>query len=70
MNLCAIRVVVAVVAVAVLMASGADPTLKNAQGQTAEDVAELNDNQEASQAIRVLAGSRAAATQDTGTAKQ
>lgn len=45
--------------IGLLMAAGADPTVKNAQGQTAEDVANLNDNQEASQAIRVLSLSRA-----------
>ena len=56
-----------------LMDAGADPAVKNAQGQTAEDVADLNDHQEAAQAIRVLSGSRAAATTggDTGgTTKQ
>ena len=45
--------------IGLLMAAGADPTVKNASGQTAEDVANLNDNQEASQAIRVLSLSRA-----------
>lgn len=45
--------------IGLLMDAGADPTIKNAQGQTAEDVAKLNDNQEASQAIRVLSGARA-----------
>ena len=62
--------------IGLLMDAGADPSVKNAQGQTAEDVAKLNDNQEAAQAIRVLSSSRAAATQDPtsgdsgGTAKQ
>jgi len=48
--------------IGLLMDAGSDPGLKNAQGQTAEDVAELNHNQEASQAIRVLSSSRAAAS--------
>ncbi|ODR97651.1 hypothetical protein AUC69_11110 [Methyloceanibacter superfactus] len=59
--------------IGLLMDAGADPGVKNAQGQTAEDVANLNDNQEASQAIRVLSLSRApqAADGDSGgTAKQ
>jgi quinoprotein dehydrogenase-associated probable ABC transporter substrate-binding protein len=46
--------------IGLLMDAGADPTLKNAQGQTAEDVANLNDNQEAAQAIRVLSSAGAA----------
>ena len=45
--------------IGLLMDAGADPTVKNAQGQTAEDVANLNDNQEAAQAIRVLSLTRA-----------
>ncbi|HUW73445.1 MAG TPA: quinoprotein dehydrogenase-associated putative ABC transporter substrate-binding protein [Methyloceanibacter sp.] len=45
--------------IGLLMDAGADPTIKNAQGQTAEDVANLNNNKEASQAIRVLSLSRA-----------
>ena len=59
--------------IGLLIDAGADPAIKNAQGQTAEDVANLNDHQEASQAIRVLSSSRAAATasDDTeGTSKQ
>jgi len=48
--------------IGLLMDADSDPGLKNARGQTAEDVAELNNNQEASQAIRVLSSSRAAAT--------
>lgn len=60
--------------IGLLMDAGADPAVKNAQGQTASDVAELNDNKEASQAIRVLSLSRAspqAADTDGGdTAKQ
>jgi quinoprotein dehydrogenase-associated probable ABC transporter substrate-binding protein len=59
--------------IGLLMDAGADPTVKNAQGQTAEDVANLNDNQEASQAIRVLSLSRATPASDADsseTAKQ
>ncbi|MDJ0512937.1 MAG: quinoprotein dehydrogenase-associated putative ABC transporter substrate-binding protein [Methyloceanibacter sp.] len=41
--------------IGLLMAAGANPDVKNAQGQTAIDVANFNDNKEASQAIRVLA---------------
>lgn len=46
--------------IGLLMDAGADPAIKNAQGQTAEDVANLNGNQEAAQAIKVLSASRAA----------
>ena len=54
-----------------LMDAGADPALKNARGQTATDIAVLNGNQEAAQAIKVLASTRAAvapgaAGNDTG----
>jgi quinoprotein dehydrogenase-associated probable ABC transporter substrate-binding protein len=62
--------------IGLLMDAGADPTVKNARGQTAEDVADFNNNKEASQAIRVLSLSRAsvspqAADADSGeTAKQ
>jgi quinoprotein dehydrogenase-associated probable ABC transporter substrate-binding protein len=62
--------------IGLLMDAGADPTVKNARGQTAEDVANFNNNKEASQAIRVLSLSRAsvspqAADADSGeTAKQ
>ena len=45
--------------IGLLMDAGADPTVKNARGETAEDVANLNNNKEASQAIRVLSLSRA-----------
>jgi len=45
--------------IGLLMDAGADPAVENAQGQTAEDVANLNNNKEASQAIRVLSLSRA-----------
>ena len=44
--------------IGLLMDAGADPSLKNAQGKTAEGVADLNDHQEASQAIRVLSLTR------------
>jgi quinoprotein dehydrogenase-associated probable ABC transporter substrate-binding protein len=47
--------------IGLLMDAGADPALKNDKGQTAEDVAKLNDNQEAAQAIRVLSLTRASA---------
>ncbi len=54
--------------IGLLMDAGADPELKNKQGQTARDVAKLNDNMEAAQAILVLASSRPesnpAATED------
>ncbi len=61
--------------IGLLMAAGADPSVKNSQGKTAEDVANLNNNKEASQAIRVLSLSRAnvppQAVDDRGeTAKQ
>ncbi|MEM9590458.1 MAG: quinoprotein dehydrogenase-associated putative ABC transporter substrate-binding protein [Pseudomonadota bacterium] len=61
--------------IGLLMAAGADPDVKNAQGQTAIDVANLNDNKEASQAIRVLALSPTTARKkpsgdDSGTVKQ
>ncbi|MEZ5828176.1 MAG: quinoprotein dehydrogenase-associated putative ABC transporter substrate-binding protein [Hyphomicrobiales bacterium] len=46
--------------IGLLMDAGADPAIKNAQGKTAEDVANLNGNQEAAQAIKVLSASRAA----------
>ena len=46
--------------IGLLMDAGADPSVKNAQGQTAEDVANMNGNQEAAQAIKVLSASRAA----------
>ena len=54
--------------IGLLMDAGADPEVKNKQGQTARDVAKLNDNTEAAQAILVLAssrpGSNPAATED------
>ena len=59
--------------IGLLMDAGADPSIKNARGETAEDVADLNNNQEAAQAIRVLAGSRfvaPAADDSEGAAKQ
>jgi ankyrin repeat protein len=47
--------------IGLLMDAGADPTLKNAQGLTATDVAEKNGNLEAAQAILVLGSARSAA---------
>ncbi len=46
--------------IGLLIDAGADPTLKNSQGQTAADVAELNGNLEALQAIRVLSSAKSA----------
>jgi quinoprotein dehydrogenase-associated probable ABC transporter substrate-binding protein len=46
--------------IGLLMDAGADAELKNKQGQTARDVALLNGNQEAAQAILVLGSARAA----------
>jgi ankyrin repeat protein len=46
--------------IGLLMDAGADPDIKNSQGQTASDVAKLNDNQEAAQAILVLGSARSA----------
>ena len=46
--------------IGLLMESGADPEAKNNQGQTASDVAQLNGNLEAAQAIKVLATAKAA----------
>ncbi|HXF52940.1 MAG TPA: quinoprotein dehydrogenase-associated putative ABC transporter substrate-binding protein [Hyphomicrobiaceae bacterium] len=46
--------------IGLLMEAGADPSLKNAQGLTATDLAEKNGNLEAAQAILVLASSRSA----------
>lgn len=61
--------------IGLLMAAGADPDVKNTEGQTAVDVANLNDNKEASQAIRVLSLSRPSAStkadsDDSSTVKQ
>src|SRR3990170_4508478 len=47
--------------IGLLMDAGADPALKNQQGQTATDVAEKNGNLEAAQAILVLSSGRSAA---------
>jgi ankyrin repeat protein len=52
--------------IGLLMDAGADPNIKNKQGQTAADVAKLNDNMEAAQAILVLGSSRAASNKETG----
>ena len=46
--------------IGLLIDAGADPDIKNKSGQTARDVAELNDNLEASQAILVLTDARSA----------
>lgn len=46
--------------IGLLMESGADPQAKNNQDQTASDVAQLNGNLEAAQAIKVLATAKAA----------
>ena len=46
--------------IGLLIESGADPQAKNNQGQTASDVAQLNGNLEAAQAIKVLATAKAA----------
>ena len=61
--------------IGLLMDAGANAALKNERGQTADDIANLNDNKEASQAIRVLSLSRTGVPSkaaDTGgvTAKQ
>jgi ankyrin repeat protein len=47
--------------IGLLMDAGADPAVKNKQGKTATDVAEMNGNQEAAQAILVLGSGRSAA---------
>jgi ankyrin repeat protein len=46
--------------IGLLIESGADVALKNKQGKTAAEVAELNKNAEAAQAIRVLSTAKAA----------
>ena len=46
--------------IGLLMELGADPQAKNNQDQTASDVAQLNGNLEAAQAIKVLATAKAA----------
>jgi len=50
--------------IGLLMDAGADPDAKNALGQTASDVAKINGNEEAAQAITVLANSRSASAAD------
>jgi quinoprotein dehydrogenase-associated probable ABC transporter substrate-binding protein len=47
--------------IGLLMDAGADPAVKNKQGKTATDVAEMNGNLEAAQAILVLGSGRSAA---------
>lgn len=46
--------------IGLLMDAGADPDIKNERGQTARDVANLNGNLEAAQAILVLSNARSA----------
>jgi ankyrin repeat protein len=46
--------------IGLLIESGADPEAKNNQGQTAADIARINGNLEAAQAIKVLATAKAA----------
>ena len=46
--------------IGLLMESGADPEAKNNEGQTATDIAKINGNLEAAQAIKVLATAKAA----------
>ncbi len=46
--------------IGMLIDAGADPTIKNKLGQTAADVAELNGNLEAQQAIKVLSAAKSA----------
>jgi len=50
--------------IGLLMDAGADPDAKNALGQTATDVAKINGNDEAAQAIKVLAATRQASAAD------
>jgi hypothetical protein len=49
-----------------LIESGADIDAKNDQGKTAQDVAELNGNVEAAQAIRVLGTAKSASAPAPG----
>lgn len=51
--------------IGLLMEAGADPELKNKSGQTARDVAQLNGNAEAAQAILVLGTARAASAPES-----
>ena len=53
--------------IGLLIESGADTAAKNNQGKTAEDVAEMNKNMEAAQAIRVLATAKSAAAPEAQT---
>lgn len=55
--------------IGLLMESGADPDAKNNQGQTASEVAQINGNLEAAQAIKVLATAKAAAATPTAESK-
>ena len=51
--------------IGLLMEAGADPDITNERGQTARDVALLNSNAEAAQAILVLGSARAASAPET-----
>ncbi len=55
--------------IGLLIESGADPEAKNNQGQTAADIARINGNLEAAQAIKVLATAKAAEAAPAGDAK-
>ena len=55
--------------IGLLMEFGADPDAKNNQGQTASEVAQINGNLEAAQAIKVLATAKAAAAAPAGEPK-
>ena len=52
--------------IGMLIDAGADVTAKNNSGQTAADVAELNGNLEAAQAIMVLGSAKAASAPTPG----
>jgi ankyrin repeat protein len=55
--------------IGLLIESGADINATNSQGKTAAEVAELNDNMEAAQAVRVLGTAKAASSAPTETGK-
>ncbi len=55
--------------IGLLIESGADVNATNSQGKTAADVAELNDNMEAAQAVRVLGTAKAASSAPSETGK-
>jgi ankyrin repeat protein len=52
--------------IGLLLQSGTEPDLENDRGQTALDIAELNGNKEAVQAITVLSNTRSAASAPRG----